>query len=89
IHGFELFSTILAFILFYNFINDQLKINMKCRGCLLVIFVFSGYIGTFLLSDLILYILNQPLLGFNYEYYMYYIVVESAISVMLFKERVL
>lgn len=88
IHGFELFSTILAFIIFYYFINDWLRINMKWRQMLLVIFVFSGYIGTFIASNIILYILNQPMDSMSYEYFIY-IAIESLISIALFKERVL
>lgn len=88
IHGFELFSTVLNFLIFYYFIHDWLKVNMKWRQCLLIIFIFSGYIGTLLMSNLILYILNQPRLWISYEY-LIYIVVESVIAILLFKERVL
>lgn len=88
IHGFELFSSILAFLVFYYFINDWLKINMKCRQCLLVIFVFAGYFGTFFISQLILYILNQPSLEISYEYF-FYIFLESLICIFFFKDRVL
>ncbi|KAA3687202.1 hypothetical protein E3U42_05895, partial [Campylobacter fetus subsp. fetus] len=69
-------------------IHDWLKVNMKWRQCLLIIFIFSGYIGTLLMSNLILYILNQPRLWISYEY-LIYIVVESVIAILLFKERVL
>lgn len=87
VHGFALFSTILAFIVFYYFICDWLVVTFKSRAVLLIFFVSNGYLGTYLISSLLLYIKNLPILNFGYEYFVY-TALESALAIVLFKERV-
>ena len=88
IHGFYLFSTIIAFLLFYNFVLDWLYTTMKWRNCLLIIFVASGYVLTFLINNLFAYVLNEPNLVFSSEY-MFFIGFESILAIVLFRDKVL
>lgn len=88
IHGFILFSSVLGFIFIYYMFSDWLRINMKYRWFLLVIFVFSGYAGTLGFGNLFLYIFNEKLLQFSYEYIIF-IAIESIICIVLFGKKVL
>ena len=88
IHGFYLFSTIIAFLLFYNFVLDWLYTTMKWRNCLLVIFVASGYVLTFLVNNLFAYVLNEPNLTFRAEY-LFFIALESVLAIVFFRDKVL
>ncbi|MBR8465666.1 hypothetical protein KDE13_04745 [Campylobacter sp. faydin G-140] len=88
IHGFYLFSSIVAFLIFFHFVCDWLFSTMRWRNCLLAILVASGYIGTFLVNNLISYIKNTTLLSLSHEYIVY-IVAESILAIVLFRDRVL
>lgn len=88
LHGFKMFSSLLAFLIFYYMIYDWLIINLKWRESLLVIMVVSGYSFTFLINNLILYIANSPGLEFSGEY-VFYAVAESALAIAFFRDKVL
>lgn len=88
IHGFYLFSIIIAFLLFYSFILDWLYTTMKWRNCLLVIFVAAGYVLTLLVNNLFAYVLNEPNLSFSREY-LFFIAFESIFAIVLFRDKVL
>ena len=60
---------------------------MKWRNCLLAIFVASGYAMTFLVNNLIAYMENGSFLSFGIEYF-FYIVTETILAIILFKDRV-
>ena len=77
-----------AFLLFYNFVLDWLYTTMKWRNCLLIIFVASGYVLTFLINNLFAYVLNEPNLVFSSEY-MFFIAFESILAIVLFRDKVL
>ena len=62
IHGFALFSSVISFLLFYYLICDWLIVMFKSRVVLLILFVASGYAGVYLISALLLYIQNSPIL---------------------------
>lgn len=87
IHGFALFSSVISFLLFYYLICDWLIVTFKSRAVLLILFVASGYAGVYLISALLLYIQNSPILNFNFEYFIY-IVSESILAIILFRRRV-
>ncbi|MCD8213024.1 MAG: hypothetical protein LUC34_03080 [Campylobacter sp.] len=87
IHGFYLFSTLIAFLIFYNFVVDWLLVTMKWRNCLLAVFVVSGYVVTFSTNNLIAYVQNGSFLKFGVEYIVY-IVIETILAIILFKDRV-
>lgn len=88
LNGFEFCSAILAWLFFYYLINDWLKTNIKWRKLLITIYVFSGYIITLAMSNIVLYVLNQPRMKLDYEYLLYAII-ESLIALVIFRRRIL
>lgn len=86
--GFYLFSTLVFFLFFYAMVVDWIKSAFKCRPCILVTFVASGYVGVYGINNLLAYILNQPFYNFNHEYLLY-ILIDSLLAVVLFRDRVL
>ncbi|ARR00931.1 MULTISPECIES: hypothetical protein [Campylobacter] len=88
LNGFEFCSVILAWLFFYYLINDWLKTNIKWRKLLITIYVFSGYIITLAMSNIVLYVLNQPRMKLDYEYLLYAII-ESLIALVIFRGRIL
>ncbi|ASM39064.1 MAG: hypothetical protein SPI03_03380 [Campylobacter sputorum] len=89
IHGFYLFSILIAFLLFYNFLLDWLLINMKYRSLILVVITTGSYICILLINELFAYMQNsQDFLNFNKEYFIF-IGIESFISIFLFREKIL
>ncbi len=88
LHGFMLFSCALAFLVFYYFIYDWLIVNFKYRQLLLGVFVFAGYAGALIVSDLILYVMNEAHLSLNYRY-LAFALVESVLATALFKDKIL
>ncbi|MDL0089213.1 hypothetical protein [Campylobacter gastrosuis] len=87
IHGFYMFSSLIAFIIFFYFMVDWLFSTMKYRNFLLIIFVFSGYLGVYLVSNAINYLQNKPFLYID-AWYGFYIFIESVFAIVLFKEKV-
>ncbi|AQW81665.1 hypothetical protein [Campylobacter pinnipediorum] len=87
VHGFYIFSTIITFFIFFYFIVDWLFSTMKYRNLILIIFVTSGYIGTYLVNNAINYIQNNDFLYLDIEYIIY-IVIESFVAIILFRERI-
>lgn len=85
--GFYLFSSLLLFILFYNFFVDKIRNFFTCSNCIIVIYVFVAYFGHFVLNSFIAYILNAQGPLFSLEYF-YFIVIDSIFAVILFKGRV-
>ncbi|MCR8678917.1 MULTISPECIES: hypothetical protein [Campylobacter] len=88
LNGFEFCSVILAWLFFYYLINDWLKTNIKWRKLLITVYVFSGYIITLAMSNIVLYVLNQPRMKLDYEYLLYAII-ESLIALVIFRGRIL
>ena len=62
--------------------------GFKLRNIFLTFLVFYGYISTFLVSNLISYFNSNQVLNLTYEYLMY-AVFESAVCVLLFKDRII
>lgn len=88
LNGFEFCSVVLAWIFFYYFMNDWLKTNIKWKKLLITIYIFSGYIFTLAMSNIVLYVLNQPRMKLDYEYLLYAII-ESLIALVIFRGRIL
>lgn len=86
VHGYALFSTMIGFLLFYYLVCDWLLVTFKSREILLMVFVASGYFMTYLISLLLLYAVNLPMLNFDYEYSIY-IISEAVLATILFRER--
>jgi len=84
--GFYLFSSILFFIIFYNLFVERVKNYFSCKGCVLVIYITSAYIGHFFLNVFIAYLLNQEPPSFGMDYF-YYIVTDSILAILLFRDN--
>lgn len=88
IHGFELFSVAISFFIFYYFLFKFSFEGFKLRNLFLTFLVFYGYISIFLISNLISYFVGNSYLDLTYEYLMYF-VFESAVCVLVFKDRII
>ncbi|MDY0237894.1 MAG: hypothetical protein RBS42_03425 [Campylobacterales bacterium] len=86
--GFFLFSTILFYIFYYSMVVEWIKSTFKCRPCIVIIFVSSGYIGVLATNNLLAYIVNRPFFHFSFEYIVY-IAIDSFLAILLFKDRIL
>ncbi len=86
IHGFYLFSSAIAFLLFYYFIADKLCVSVKSRGLLILIYVCGAYACTLGVNNLMAYVKNDEILGVGAEYALY-ILLEAAIMSLFFKGR--
>lgn len=88
LNGFEFCSTILAWLFFYYLVNDWLKTNIKWRKLLITIYVFLGYGLSIAVSNIVLYVLNQPRMNLSYDYLLY-ASIESLIALVIFRGRIL
>lgn len=85
--GFYIFSYMLFLIIFYNLFVVKIRDYLTCNSCILVIFVVSGYLGHYLTNSFVAYILNEDLPIFS-NYYMYYILIDSILAVILFRDKI-
>lgn len=85
--GFYIFSYLLFLFIFYNLFVAKVRDSLICNSCILVIFVVSGYIGHYLTNAFVAYILNEDLPIFS-NYYLYYILIDSILAVILFRDKI-
>lgn len=85
LHGFVLFSSAISYMLFYYIFYEWVVINFKGRLIQLAIFNAVAYIGTWSISNLVLYVLDRELLRYSVEY-VYFIIAESVLCLLIFKE---
>ncbi len=86
--GFYLFSTLVFFIFFYAMVVDWMKSAFKCRSCILVAFVVSGYLGVYAVNNLLAYIVSQPFYRLEWEYGLY-ILIDALLAIVFFRDRIL
>lgn len=89
IHGFELFSIIIAFTVFYFFLFDILLSKIKIKFIIVFIMVSFAYLFSVLVSNMLLYFngVVDDFMIIGYEY-LYFILVEFIISFIIFKDRI-
>ncbi|MCV3374346.1 hypothetical protein L8V80_05330 [Campylobacter lari] len=87
IHGFYLFSSWIAFFIFYHFFVDWFKSKLKLGHYLLVIFTFCAYIFIYLFDVFLAYLDNNEILKFGIEY-LWFFTVEALISFIIFKGKI-
>ncbi|XMD94269.1 putative membrane protein [Campylobacter lari] len=87
IHGFYLFSSWIAFFIFYHFFVDWFKSKLKLGRYLLVIFTFCAYIFIYLFDVFLAYLDNNEVLKFGIEY-LWFFTVEALISFVIFKGKI-
>lgn len=85
LHGFFFLSSVMVYALFYHVFFEAAVINIKSRIFLMLGFNITAYGGIWGLSNLILYMLDKDLLKYSSEY-IYFILVESAICLFLFRK---
>lgn len=88
IHGFELFSIAIFFWLFYCIAFEYSLENIRLRNMFLVFLTVNGYLGTFLVSNLISYLKDGAYIYFEPEYATY-MIIESAFAILFLKGRIL
>ncbi|WP_229239463.1 hypothetical protein [Campylobacter volucris] len=87
IHGFYIFSSWIAFFVFYNVFVDWFKSKLKLGPYLLVIFTFCAYIFIYSFDVFLAYLDNQKILKFGIEY-LWFFALEALISFVIFKGKI-
>lgn len=87
IHGFYLFSSWIAFFIFYHFFVDWFKSKLKLGRYLLVIFTLCAYVFIYLFDVFLAYLDNSEILKFGIEY-LWFFTVEALISFVIFKGKI-
>ncbi len=84
--GFYLFSGVLFFYLFHFLFAEWFQTSFKCKNCVIVAYVISGYLGIFGTNNLLAYMSNEHFFEFGWEYGLY-MISDIIISMIVFKER--
>lgn len=87
IHGFYIFSSWIAFFVFYNVFVDWFKSKLKLGPYLLVIFTFCTYVFIYIFDVFLAYLDNQKILKFGIEY-LWFFFLEALISFVIFKGKI-
>lgn len=85
-YDFYLFSSWLAFVIFYYLCADYIRTSFKLMKFLPIIFVLCAYALEFGLDIMLSYIDNAPLKIFNLSY-LIDIFIESLLCFFLFKDK--
>lgn len=88
IHGFYVFSSLIAFIVFYSIFFNWLFVSLKWRSGLLFIFITAGYVLSWAISSFFSYTQSEHVLSFGVEY-LVYIVLEGILALVFLKERMI
>ena len=86
--GFYLFSSIIFFMLFYTIMVDWMRTAFKCKNCILIAFITSGYLGIYGMNNLLAYVMNESFFVIGWEYALY-IACDSIIAAIIFRDRML
>ncbi|WP_235362571.1 hypothetical protein [Campylobacter subantarcticus] len=87
IHGFYLFSSWIAFFIFYHFFVYWFKSKLKLGPYLLVIFTFCAYIFIYFFDVFLAYLDNSQILNFGLEY-LWFFTIEALISFVIFRGKI-
>lgn len=88
LHNFYLFSSVFGFFIFYYNFANWLKTSFKFQYLLLVLLVVCGYVLTIIVNLFLSYAFNEDFMSFDFIY-VYYMLIESIICIILFKGYVL
>lgn len=86
LHNFYALSCILAFLIFHYYFADWIKTNLKFGRLLIVVFIFVAYLFSYLVDSLFCYFAHETYQRLGLIY-LYYIGIESLITVVLFKDK--
>ena len=84
--GFYLFSFDIFFIIYYNFVANEIRKYIYCKWCLAAFYVISGYLGYYLINAVFSFILNEPAPSLGYNYIIY-ILIDTILVGNIFKKR--
>ncbi len=87
IHGFYIFSSWIAFFVFYHIFVDWFQSKLKLGRYLLVIFTLCAYIFLYVFDVFLAYLDNQPILTFGFEY-IWFCILEALLSFVIFKGKI-
>ncbi|WP_139470752.1 hypothetical protein [Campylobacter armoricus] len=87
IHGFYLFSSWIAFFVFYHFFVDWFKSKLKLGHYLLIIFTFCAYVFIYFFDVFLAYLDNNKILNFGVEY-LWFFLIEALVSFVIFKGKI-
>ncbi|MCR6576290.1 hypothetical protein [Campylobacter insulaenigrae] len=87
IHGFYIFSSWIAFFVFYHVFVDWFQSKLKLGRYLLVIFTLCAYLFLYVLDIFLAYLDNQQILSFGFEY-VWFFVLEALVSFVIFKGKI-
>jgi hypothetical protein len=79
--NFLIFSTILFLILTYYYIIPRLRNITICKKCLYPLYISLGYVGYFLFTLVLSFLLNVDYINFDYIV-IYYILIEIIIALV-------
>lgn len=85
-HGFELFSEVIAFVIYCVFLFKWVTYNVKFINLFLFLTVAYAYIATFLISNLLSYFDDGAYMSFGIEY-VAYILIEFAFAFVFFRSK--
>ncbi|TEY01181.1 hypothetical protein [Campylobacter sp. US33a] len=86
VHNFYIFSSWIAFFVFYYVCADWIKTNLKIGKLVPVIFVVNAYVFVYLFDAVLSYIDNKSIKDLSFEY-LIFIIIESYISYVFFKDK--
>lgn len=86
-HDFFLFSSWLAFFIFYYVLAGWIKVNLKITKWTPILFVFSAYAFIVLLDGIFSYIFNEKL-RLPHSSYPFSIGIEALLTYIFFREKI-
>ncbi|MBK1972176.1 hypothetical protein [Campylobacter sp. TTU_617] len=86
-HNFFIFSSWIAFFIFYYFFAYWIKTNLKMEKFIPITFVLCAYSFIYIIDLIFSYIAKQDLKFFGIEYF-YSLVAESFIAYILFRNKI-
>ncbi len=84
--GFYLFSFIIFFIIYYNFIKEEIKKYIFCKICIAFFYVVTAYFGYYLINLAIAFIQNEQFTISNYFIYILNILIDTILVFIIFKK---
>lgn len=85
-HNYFIFSSWLAFFIFYYMCADWIKINLKIGKFIPVCFVICAYIFIYIVDFTFSYSENEDIKIFGFEYFLS-MIIESILSYIFFKDK--
>ncbi|TXE81559.1 hypothetical protein FPD46_04515 [Campylobacter peloridis] len=87
IHGFYLFSSWIAFFVFYHVFADWFSNKLKFGDYLLMVYTLCAYIFIYIFDVFLAYLDNSAIIKFGIEY-LWFIAFEAVFGFIIFKGRV-